>query len=595
MAQDKKGDWYIQPAQEIDGTTFAVIRIDNDLFGKLRPVKGARNAAEIYIKTSPYEYQEIKGGFIHVKQAVALGASINEKPGYRRGALVKSGWMASKRHETVIYQADEQAAPIALDDDQIDAYREQLSAEQKKLLGNQGVLTAGQPVFYLPDPDDPLRVTAFGHCRMLRIPYPASPRELTPRNLRENPNPDLAEAIFGFTHNTGSKAARNEEASFAGRVFVSDARVELGQGDLWLAARRTIYPKILGGPKPTTFQHYLVQTQPNRYKVGETRDGKPRFELRLVDYDRDTVIRGSKFYWHKGEAGLEDIQEPDKPKPGDTQHTRIQPLRAGVRFKFRVDFENLCSEELGALLWVLNVAADERYRLKIGMGKPLGMGAVQVKPDLYLYDRRARYQTLFEQNAWQQAARADRRAGEEAVARFERFILENLGCKQEQRLADLERIRDLLRLLSWPGPDPEFTRYLEIEHSDPASKKGKRNEYRDRPVLPTPAAVLAKRAAKRAVSQTAGVARSQEAPPTKGPQTQQSEYLGTVKKFGLGNRQDYGFINYRKADGSVAEIYVNKHALERGLESLTPGQKVIFSISTGERGDRAVRVRLAGK
>lgn len=42
----------------------------------------------------------------------------------------------------------------------------------------------------------------------------------------------------------------------------------------------------------------------------------------------------------------------------------------------------------------------------------------------------------------------------------------------------------LLYLLQWPGPDKDKTRYLEIEHG-PA----KDNEYKNRPVLPTPEGV----------------------------------------------------------------------------------------------------------
>lgn len=41
-------------------------------------------------------------------------------------------------------------------------------------------------------------------------------------------------------------------------------------------------------------------------------------------------------------------------------------------------------------------------------------------------------------------------------------------------------------MLSWPGPNPEQTRYMEIERLDPRAKRGKSNEYRNRPVLPDP-------------------------------------------------------------------------------------------------------------
>lgn len=584
-------DWYIRPAQEVDGATFALIKIDQDLFKTLRPVKGARNALEVYIQTSPYEYQPVRGGFLHVRQARVLAAYADPRPNARPATIAKSGWMNSKRNEAVIYAPDEHADRIQLEDEQLDAYREQLSAEQKKLLGNQGVLVKGQPVFYLPDPLNPRRVVAFGHCRMLRIPYPASPRDLVPAQIRDSQYLDLSEILFGFTRPAWRKDQSLRERSYAGRVFVSDAQIASNQRDLWLDPQRTIMPKILGSPKPTTFQHYLVQTQPNRYPVGQTRDGKTKYELRLADYAADTVLRGNKFYWHKGAVTKDDLADPDPVKGDDTQHTHIQPLRAGVKFRFRIDFENLRGVELGALLWVLGVAADERYRLKLGMGKPLGMGAIRVQAELHLIDRQQRYANLFTGEDWRTGEIQTGNQAGSVTAEFERFVLTSLGRKEEKRLEEMDRIQDLLHLLSWPGPDPEQTRYLEIEHEDRTSKKGKRNEYRDRPVLPRPAAVLA---SGKPGGKIKWPAPEQSAPPDRGNDAtrQPGERRGVVKKFGLGPRQDYGFIRYQDDQGQEAEIFVHKNELVRGLSTLQVGQRVVFSIGPGMRGDQAKKVRL---
>lgn len=118
----------------------------------------------------------------------------------------------------------------------------------------------------------------------------------------------------------------------------------------------------------------LVQTQPNKFEIGRDKLGKPKYETRLADYtDPQAAIRGHKLYWHKGEVTLGDIESQGKAK--DAVLTRIRPLRAGVEFRFRIRFDNLSDVELGALLWTLQIAADDRYRLKLGMGKPLGLGA----------------------------------------------------------------------------------------------------------------------------------------------------------------------------------------------------------------------------
>src|SRR5260370_31797906 len=90
-------------------------------------------------------------------------------------------------------------------------------------------------------------------------------------------------------------------------------------------------------------------------------------------------------------------EEPAKVGPGDTQHTRFKPLKPGVQFSFRVYFENLSDRELGALCWTLHPHDEQgqRYCHHLGMGKPLGMGAVELHARLHIIDRPLRYGTLF--------------------------------------------------------------------------------------------------------------------------------------------------------------------------------------------------------
>ncbi len=108
-----------------------------------------------------------------------------------------------------------------------------------------------------------------------------------------------------------------------------------------------------------------------------------------------TEIRGTKFYWHKWNTarGLAEVQEQtnhsalvrdlSSPRPRDTTHTI-----AGSRFCFRIWFQNLADLELAALRTVLNLGS--RHALKVGMGKPLGLGSVRIKSDLHVLDHSAR-------------------------------------------------------------------------------------------------------------------------------------------------------------------------------------------------------------
>ena len=492
MVQTGPRDWAIQPAREIGGTTYAHIGINEDKFSSLKRVKNCQNAYEIFIQTGPYQYQDVRGGFLKIKFAKVTDSDAAPRPGLRPATLARSGWMNSKRSEAVIFERDTTANLLDLTDEQVDAYREQVSQEQEKLLGKQGALNDGQPVFYLLDKKG--AVVFFGHARMFRVPYPNSPFGYVPEYARPEETPkdpsivDFAEAMYGYTRKVEGKTQK--QRAYAGRVSVGDAELVDGQTEIWLSDK-ALTPKILSGPKPTTFQHYLVQQEPNFYEVGRTRDGAAKYETRLRDFassQSETVLRGHKFYWHKGAVGADDIREKGEVKANDTQHTQIRPLKSGAKFKFQVRFENLTDEELGALMWLFQVASDENIRLKIGMGKPLGMGAIQIKARLFTTNADKRYAKLLEAGNWAGKPQENSNLAEPLTQAF----LEMMEGELDAEFMKHPRIRALLTMLQWPGPNPEWTRYMEIEHPDPKEKRGKRNDYKERPVLPSPFGVWSK-------------------------------------------------------------------------------------------------------
>lgn len=492
MVKKGSSDWAIQPAKEIGKTTYAHIGINEEKFRKLKRIKNCQNAHEIYIQVGPYQYQDVRGGFLKIRFAKVTDSDSEPRPGLRPGTLARSGWMNSKKSEAVIFEMDENATPLDLTDEQIDAYREQVSKEQEKLLGKHGVLNEGQPVFYIEKEG---KVVFFGHTRMFRMPYPNSPFDYVPDFARPEDQPrdpslvDYAEAMFGFTRKV--EKGKQRQRAYAGRVFCGDAELTSGQANIWLS-EGSITPKILSGPKPTTFQHYLVQTEPNYYEIGRTRDGAVRNETRLRDFASptpdETVIRGHKFYWHKGEVGLSEISDPNPPKVSDTQHTKIRPIRAGVSFGFQIRFENLSEAELGALVWLLTIASDEKIRLKIGMGKPLGMGAVQIQSSVLTENVAQRYTQLFDGNEWSGAPKENMQLAAEAQKEFQALMDEELGSNFMKH----ERIAALLTMLQWPGLEKDWSRYMEIERPDNTVPRGKVNEYKERPVLPAPFGVWKK-------------------------------------------------------------------------------------------------------
>ena len=549
--EKRGGHWFIRPSQAIDGTTFARIHID-DIPSGLPQWHGCKNAYRIWVRLGRYGYQEIKGGFIHLEYTPVLEAYNSASDGLQEAVLAYSGHMSSKRHEAVIFPPDPAASPITISDDLLRAYREQISREQKKLLGDQGALNPHQPVFYLMENN---RLIFFGHLMMFRLPYEHSPLDLVSKALCREDSTDLAEALFGYV----SSAYRQNGRS--GRVFFTDAQFESAQGCIWLIDD-PVTPQILSGPKPTTFQHYLTQQQPDKVKSGRRyKDGTPKMELRLDHYasppPHETVIRGHKLYWHKQEglATMDFVEAKTPDWSSDKQHTQIKPVQPGVTFRFRVYFENLTEVELGALLWALDLPVGHHH--KIGMGKPLGLGSVAIKPWLVLTDRLARYRQLFDENEWYTSERKDPDR-EQFRQAFEQYILKHMSQNERgnaQSLAQVTRIQMLLKMLEWPGPDRALTEYMVIEPN---------NEYKERPVLPDPL----------------HVERASAPSPRR--------HTGRVKWFS--DEKGYGFI---QVDGMQKDVFVHHTNIEGGgFRTLNEGDRVEFLVEEDVKGLKAANVRV---
>lgn len=298
------------------------------------------------------------------------------------------------------------------------------------------------------------QVISFGHTGLFRLAYEKSLKEFLTDELRNATGIDITEAIFG------------KETEYATRVFFEDAYLAEGQKDILM---ETAIPKILSNPKPTTFQHYLEQDEKNI-----TYNDKGNVQG-LKTYNDDTRLRGYKLYWHREADDWEETNKENIEKH-KSQYTQITPVKKGTTFKSRIRFENLSSIELGALLFALDLPEDCAY--KLGMGKPLGLGSVKIKPTLYLSNRTNRYQNLFFE--WYGIQQADTKKISELKQDFEKYVLEKIKMQFLPTLWEVDRIKELKRMLDYEGkPYNEKTRYLRIEP----------NEFRARRVLPKPTEV----------------------------------------------------------------------------------------------------------
>jgi CRISPR-associated protein (TIGR03986 family) len=438
--------------------------------------------------------------------------------GWHEGRLIITGDIPGKKKEFVFPLPSESAEEIAVpanmlecfhDDDQLTQWQERAFPKNQPTVNSRerdGVLRKdlnglGDPVFFLRENG---QVTFLGRAQMFRLPYRRTPRDLVPVELRTGADIDYGDSLFGYTKPkkkhpddpTGVNGQQGERArAYAGRVFVTDASLETGQNDVWLSPE-PIVPQILATPKPTAFQHYLTQQEPDDRNRLDHYDSPPLHE---------TIIRGHKRYWHQGlgdSIGLNEIRdriqedrqrlqeilntEQRTGKP-DTQHTQLKPLKPGVTFTFRVYFENHSDAELGALCWTLNPLGDpaKTYCHSLGMGKPLGMGAVKLDATLHLTNRNVRYSCLFDGDEWQTGVTdageklSDRAVLERLTQRFELHVLDALKPNKPcAHLSDLKRIGMLLKMMEWPG----------LSQSDVATLA--LPEFRQRKVLPDPSASL---------------------------------------------------------------------------------------------------------
>lgn len=136
-------------------------------------------------------------------------------------------------------------------------------------------------------------------------------------------------------------------------------------------------------------------------------------------------------------------------------------------------------------MWVLDHAKGD-YRLKLGMGKPLGMGAVKIESELYLSDRTKRYTQLFDGDQWaiEENSNTSTKVAS-CISAFECYILKNIAetehpkdCKATH-LYELPRIQMLLAMLNWANhPSYEQTKYMELD------------DFKHRKVLPNPLDVM---------------------------------------------------------------------------------------------------------
>ncbi len=154
------------------------------------------------------------------------------------------------------------------------------------------------------------------------------------------------------------------EGVFLGKVNIGDA-VGSSVRDYEFGS---IYTPVLSGPKPRHAAFYLEQVGNRQY------------------------IAGRKYYFHHiyPDMKLPSERELRPSSRGEYMNQHIRPIDYDSWFHFRIEFTNLEADEFAALMLAITLQPDMRH--KIGYGKPIGLGSIQIIPtELVLVDYTKRY------------------------------------------------------------------------------------------------------------------------------------------------------------------------------------------------------------
>lgn len=230
--------------------------------------------------------------------------------------------------------------------------------------------------------------------------YADSPKVLLDTSLRpasKRSELSPADRLFGWV-----PQEQGDDSGYKGRIRIicddgpRPGIVQRFDGD-------TLPLTILGQPKPAQGRFYVANDK------GEPQHGKNKVDAGY-DASKGKRLRGRKQYWHhkgleaeltenkqtecywqpstedrtqvKRKGRYQEYRRPDRDgnPQRDSQNRSIKGwIKPGTEFKVSLYVQNLQSEEVGALLWLLSL--PEKHYFKLGYGKPLGFGSVRLEVD----------------------------------------------------------------------------------------------------------------------------------------------------------------------------------------------------------------------
>ncbi len=215
-----------------------------------------------------------------------------------------------------------------------------------------------------------------------RLRYKFSPLDLVPEEFCPGDSLkklSFSERLFGTTGDNTKKdeEKKDELVALSGRVFFEDAKnykpEMIDNGNL-------VTLKAFGEPHPTLTTFYLDNIEKN------------------YNENKDVSIRGRKFYWHHkekiGKPFSEYRKSVEMPKDKNGQNkfaynSSLELMDINNEFKFNVNFENLTDEELGVLIYAIEL--ENGLLHKVGKGKAFGFGSCKIEIKEFLLENKDKY------------------------------------------------------------------------------------------------------------------------------------------------------------------------------------------------------------
>jgi CRISPR-associated protein (TIGR03986 family) len=317
-------------------------------------------------------------------------------------------------------------------------------------------------------------ITSFGKNINYIWPAAHSVKELAKPYVREETDPlhlkdplGLADRMFGFS----AKHKKDQSHPFRGKVQIET---------LW--GPSVSIPTISTPLAPLTSPATRGKARP-LYLEGQNDDSASYSDKKAPR------LMGRKFYWHqRSDASRDNTQnELWKIHQRGTGHVTGQlrapvlALPVGSEFTGCIHFENLSDEELGALLFALagppETAGSPGYYdhcIKVGKGKPRGMGSMKARIDALEFRNPTYYDSLDAEAApYVPAGKLG-----DYIGKFREWCAKHAG----KPFHDIPHVRDYIHLHTWPGT-PSLRLYpinfkdygwLPKDNTDPDEARGGR-------------------------------------------------------------------------------------------------------------------------